>query len=88
MLASYKIAYHVALCKKLHTLDEELILKVIIVMVSIIVGKNAAKKLWSIPLSTARIISNLAIDTMEQLAQQLKEFVIHLDEGTDIKSYS
>ena len=45
MLASYKILYHVELCKKPHTLDEELILKAIIVMVSIIVGKNAAKKL-------------------------------------------
>ena len=50
VMASYKVAYRVARCKKPHTIAEELILPAATDLVSIMVGKNAAKKLKDVPL--------------------------------------
>ena len=43
VMASYKGAYRVARCKKLHTIAEELILPAATDLVSFMVGENAAK---------------------------------------------
>jgi len=43
LLASYKVAYHVAKCKKPHTIAEQLILPAAMDMVSIMLAEAAAK---------------------------------------------
>ena len=51
VMASYKVSYSVARCKKPHTIAEELILPAATDLVSIMVEENAAKKLKDVPLS-------------------------------------
>ena len=46
-LASFKVAYRMAKCKKLHTIAEELVLPAALDLVSIIIGESAAQKLKS-----------------------------------------
>ena len=87
VMASYKVAYHVAHCKKTHTIAEELILPAATDLVSIMVGENAAKKLKDVPLSNntiCRRIEDMEVDISDQLICRLKdnEFAIQLDEAT------
>ena len=87
VMASYKVAYHVARCKKPHTIAEELILPAATDLVSIMVGENAAKKLKDVSLSNntiCRRIEDMGVDVSDQLICRLKdnEFAIQLDEAT------
>ena len=50
-LASFKVAYRIAKCKKLHTTAEELMLPAALDLVLTIIGKSAAQKLKAVPLS-------------------------------------
>lgn len=88
LLASYKVSYQIARCKKPHTIGEELILPAAIEIVETMFGENFAKKLKSIPLSNdtvARRIGDMAEDVQHQLFAKLrgKLFAIQLDEATD-----
>jgi hypothetical protein len=88
LLASYRVAYQVAKCKKPHTIAEQLILPAAMDMVSIMLGEAAAKQLMNIPLSDTTIsrrILDLAEDINDQLIDKLKgkDFSLQLDEATD-----
>lgn len=90
LLASYKVAYQVAKCKKPHTIAEQLILPAAMDMVAIMLGEAAAKQLMNIriPLSDTTIgrrILDLAEDIKDQLIDKLKskDFSLQLDEATD-----
>ena len=87
VMASYKVAYRVARCKKPHTIAEELILPAATDLVGIMIGDNAAKKLKDVPLSNntiCRRIEDMGVDITDQLICRLKdnEFAIQLDEAT------
>ena len=87
-LASYKVAYRVAQCKKLHTIAEELILPATIDMVSTMIDEATASKLKAIPLSDntiARRIYDISKDIEEQLNDKIraKHFALQMDEATD-----
>ncbi|XP_060774414.1 zinc finger BED domain-containing protein 5-like [Neoarius graeffei] len=87
-MASYKVAYHIAQCKKPHTIAEQLILPAAIDMVSVMIDEKSASKLKSIPLSNdtvARRISDISNDIESQLIEQLQEsrFALQVDEATD-----
>ncbi|KAM3868917.1 zinc finger BED domain-containing protein 5-like [Diretmus argenteus] len=87
-LASYKVAYRVAQCKKPHTIAEELLLPAAMDMVSCMVDEKTAQKLKAIPLSDntiARRIDDLSNDIEEQLAEKIKDkrFALQVDEATD-----
>ena len=88
LLASYKVAYQIAQCKKPHTIAEELILPAALDMVSVMLDDASAAKLKTIPLSNdtvARRIDDIANDLQEQLVDKLKDkrFALQFDEATD-----
>lgn len=88
LLASFKVAYRVAKCKKPHTIAEELILPAALDMVNIMVGESAGKLISKVPLSNntiSRRIHDIAEDLNQQLIQKMKgkEFGLQLDEATD-----
>ena len=49
-LVSFKVAYRIAKCKKLHTIAEELVLPAALDLVSTIIGELTAQKLKAVPL--------------------------------------
>lgn len=88
LIASYKVSYKIARCKKPHTVGEELILPAAIEIVETMFGDNFSKQLQSIPLSNdtvARRIGDIAEDVQCQLFSKLRDklFSIQLDEATD-----
>jgi zinc finger BED domain-containing protein 5/7/8/9 len=89
LIASYKVAFRIAKCKKPHTIAEELILPAALDMVNIMIGESAGKLLSKVPLSNntiSRRIHHMADDLNDQLIEKLKEkaFGLQLDEATDI----
>ncbi|KAL4101100.1 hypothetical protein QTP88_012347 [Uroleucon formosanum] len=89
MIASYKVAFRIAKCKKPHTIAEELILPAALDMVNIMIGESAGKLLSKVPLSNntiSRRIHHMTDDLNDQLIEKLKEkaFGLQLDEATDI----
>lgn len=89
MIASYKIAFRIAKCKKPHTIAEELILPAALDMVNIMIDESAGKLLSKVPLSNntiSRRIHHMADDLNDQSIEKLKEkaFGLQLDEATDI----
>lgn len=88
LLASFKVAYRIAKCKKPHTIAETLILPAAIDMVNIMVGESAGKLLSKVPLSNntiSRRIEHIAEDINDQLIKKIRdsEFGLQLDEATD-----
>jgi hypothetical protein len=87
LLASNKVAYRVAKCKKTHTIAEKLILPSAVDMVTIMVGDSAAKQLLNVPLSNNTITHRIYVseDINDQLIEKLKykHFGIQLDKETD-----
>jgi hypothetical protein len=73
LLASYKVAYGIAKCKKPHAIAEELILSAAVDMVSIMIGESAGKLLLKVPLSNntiSRRIQHMAEDINDQLIEK------------------
>ena len=69
-LASFKVAYRIAKCKRLHTIAEELVLPAVLDLVSTMIGESAAKKLKAVPLSNntiSRRIDKISDDIDDQL---------------------
>mgnify|MGYP002775206681 CR=1 FL=1 len=88
LLASFKVAYRVAKCKKPHTIAEELILPAARDMANIMMGESAEKLISKIPLSNntiSRRIHDIAEDLNHQLIEKIKsrDFGLQLDEATD-----
>ncbi|XP_074026816.1 zinc finger BED domain-containing protein 5-like [Leptinotarsa decemlineata] len=90
LLASYKVAYRIAKAGKSHTITENLILPAALDMVEIMVSKQEANKLKSIPLSDNTIshrIEDTANDIRDQVVEKLKKsphFALQFDESTDV----
>ena len=86
-LASFKVAYRIAKCKKPHTIAEELVLPAVLDLVSTVIGESAAKKLKAVPLSNntiCRRIDNVSDNINDQLVAKMRgnEFSSQLDEAT------
>ena len=86
-LASFKVAYRIAKCKKLHTVAEELVLSTALDLVSIIIGESAAQKLKAVPLSNnniSRRIDKILDDINNQLVAKIRgnELSLQLNEAT------
>lgn len=89
LLASYKVSYRIARCKKAHNIAETLVLPAAIDMVEIMLGEQSANKLRSIPLAdntVGRRISDISDDLCHQLTDALKysHFGLQVDEATDV----
>ncbi|KAI2643056.1 Protein FAM200A [Labeo rohita] len=84
-LASYKVTYRVAQCKKLHIIAEELILPSAIDMVSTMIDDATASKLKTIPLSNNTIARCMSKDTEVQFNDKIQDhrFALQMDEATD-----
>ncbi|XP_063766181.1 zinc finger BED domain-containing protein 5-like [Eleginops maclovinus] len=88
-LASYKVAYRVAQCKKPHSIAEELILPCAIDMVATMIDEATANKLKVIPLSNntvGRRILDMSSDIAEQVNDMVRastRFALQVDEATD-----
>ena len=86
-LASFKVAYRIAKCKKLHTIVKELVLIAALDLVSTIIGESAAQKLKAVPLSNntiSRRIDKISDDVNDHLVAKMRgnEFSLQLDEAT------
>ena len=86
-LASFKVAYRIAKCKKLHTIVKELVLIAALDLVSTIIGESAAQKLKAVPLSNntiSRRIDKISNDVNDHLVAKMRgnEFSLQLDEAT------
>ena len=87
--ASFIASLAIAKSKKPHNIGEELIKPILIDVVSLLCGENAADKMKKVPLSdntVKRRIDDMATECEDQLIAALKEskFAIQLDESTTI----
>uniref|UniRef100_A0A8C1ZCR9 HAT C-terminal dimerisation domain-containing protein n=1 Tax=Cyprinus carpio TaxID=7962 RepID=A0A8C1ZCR9_CYPCA len=88
--ASNLVARRVAQTKKAFTIAEELVLPAAVDMCREMIGKAAAKKLLTIPLSNDTVshrIADMATDIQHQLLERIKSrpyFSLQLDESTDV----
>ena len=86
-LASFKVAYRIAKCKKTHTIAEKLVLPAAFDLVSTTIGESVAQKLKVVPLSNntiCRRIEKISDDINDQLIAKMRgnEFSLQLDEAT------
>ena len=86
-LASFKVAYKIAKCKKPHTLAEELVLPAALDLVSTMIGVSADQKLKPVSLSNntiSRRIDKISEDIHDQLVTKINgnEFSLQLDKAT------
>ena len=81
--ASFKVAYRIAKCKKLHAIAEEIVLPAALDLVSTMIGESVAKKLKAVLLSNNIICRK--IDKISDISDQLvakmhgNEFSLPLD---------
>ena len=86
-LASFKFAYRIAKCKKLHTIVKELVLPTALDLVSTIIAESTAQKLKAVPLSNntiSRRIDKILDDVNDHLVAKMRgnEFSLQLNEAT------
>ena len=86
-LASFKIEYRIAKCKKPYTIAEELVLPAALDLVSTMTGESVAQKLKAVPLSNntiCRRIDKISDDISDQLVAKMRgnKFSLLLDEAT------
>ncbi|XP_042228275.1 zinc finger BED domain-containing protein 5-like [Homarus americanus] len=89
--ASYLTAQRIAKSNKSHTIGEELVLPAAMEMCEVMIGKEAASKLISVPLSNdtvRRRLEDMSCDIKSQLVARLQtcHFSIQLDESTDLSN--
>ena len=95
LLASYKVTYEIVKQKKPHTIAESLIKPGALEMASIVLGKDAKRKLQAVSLSDNIIssrICDISYDILNQVITDIKnsptKTLLQLDESTDISSCS
>ena len=86
-LASFKVAYRIAKCKRVHTIAEEFVLPAALDLVSTMIGESAAQRLKAVPLSNntiSRRIDKISDNIDDQLVAKMRgnEFSLQLDEAT------
>ena len=87
-LASFKVAYRIAKCKKSHTVVKELVVPAALDLASTMIGKSIAQKLKTVPLSNntvCRGIDKILDDISDQLVAKMRgyEFSLQLYEATN-----
>ena len=73
-LVSFKVAYRIAKCKKLHTIAEELVFPAVLDLVSTMIGESGAQKLKAVSLSNntiSRRIDKISDDINDQLVAKM-----------------
>ena len=73
-LASFKVAYRIAKCKKSHTIAEKLVLPAALDLVSTMIGESAAQKLKPVQLSNntiSRRSDKISEDIHDQLVTKI-----------------
>ena len=91
LLASYKVAYKIAKCKKPHTIAEQLILPAAIDIAETMFGESYAKQLKNIPLSNdtiCRRINDIPVYIQQQLESGLVGKLISIQLNGDNSSDS
>ena len=88
LLASYKVSYRIAKCKKPHSIRETLVLPAAIEMIETMLGESYADQIKIIPLAdntVGRRISDISEDLCDQLIEKVKlsSFALQ-DEATDV----
>ena len=93
--ASYEISLLIAKAKVPHTAGEKLIKPSAVKMAQILLGRNEAKRIDSVPLSDDTVnnrIADIANNILSQLIAQIQDspcrINLQFDETTDIKSIS
>ena len=86
-LASFKVAYRIAECKKSHTIVEELVLAAALDIVSTMIGESVTQKLKAVPPSNNNVcrgIDKISDDISDQLVAKMRgyEFSLQLYEAT------
>ena len=74
-LASFKVAYRIANCKKLYTIAEELVLPAALDLVSTMLEESAAQKLKAVPLSNntiSRRINKFSENINDELVAKMR----------------
>ncbi|XP_035211445.1 protein FAM200A-like [Stegodyphus dumicola] len=89
LLASYKVFYRIAKCKKPHSIGETLVLLAAIDMIETMLGESYADQLKIIPLAdntVGRRICDISEDLCDQLIEKVKlsSFALQVDEATDV----
>ncbi|XP_067139511.1 zinc finger BED domain-containing protein 5-like [Centruroides vittatus] len=86
LLASYKVSYRIAKCKKPHSIGETLVLPAAIDIIATMLGESYADQLKIIPLTVGRQISDISEDLCDQLIEKVKlsSFTLQVDEATDV----
>ncbi|XP_026481385.1 zinc finger BED domain-containing protein 5-like [Ctenocephalides felis] len=89
LLASYKVSYRIAKCKKPHSIGETLVLPAAIDIIAMMFGESYADQIKSIPLAdntVERRISDISDDLCDQLIEKIKlsSFALQVDETTDV----
>ncbi|XP_067945221.1 zinc finger BED domain-containing protein 5-like [Watersipora subatra] len=94
MTASYAVSYHIAQCKKPHTIGETLIKQCMLDCPSLVLEKPAGQKFQDLPPSNntvKRCIDDIAANIEEKVVAKIKAspfWAIKLDESTDVASIS
>ena len=97
LLASYKVAYEIAKQKRPHTIAESLIKPCALEMASVVLGKDAKRKLQAVPIynnTTSTRICDISYDilfiyqviTNTAIKNSQTKMSLQLDESTDIFS--
>ena len=93
LLGSYKVAYEIAKQEKPHTIAESLIKPCALEMASIVLGKDAKRKLQAVRLSDNTIssrICDISYEILNQIITDIKnsptKISLQLNESTDISS--
>ena len=74
-LASFKVAYRIAKCKKPHIIAKQLMLPAALDFVSKMIGESVAQKLKAVPLSNnaiCRRIDKILDDSSDQLVAKMR----------------
>ena len=88
--ASYRIAFHFAQAKKLHTIGQELIKLCLIEATTLVMGEEKANKLKEISLSNNIVkkwISEISQNILLQVVEEVRSstlFSLQLNESTDV----
>ncbi|XP_067936892.1 protein FAM200C-like [Watersipora subatra] len=92
-IASYAVSYHIAQCKKPHTIGKTLIKPCMLDCAPIVLGKPAGQKFQDLPsnYTVKRRIDDIAANIEEKVVAKIKAspfWAIQLDESTDFASFS
>ena len=87
-LASFKVAYRIAKCRKLHTIAEKLVLPTALDLVSTMIGESVAQKLKAVPLpnnTICRRIDKISVDISDHPVAKMRSAYSEMRQQAMIK---